>query len=227
MSVMLPSHGAEVTELPQVRVTGQASELVTPDEMAWSIKVENKGVELAKVAEEHASKVAELLAYLKEQKVDVDKTKTSQMEFGENWQYRDRQKVKEGYVARTSVSFRSSDFSQYKPLWLGLSKLGGVSVQSVNYQLEDREKAETKLKHTAMLDAKERASELAESLGSKIAEPLLIEERNQEFGRASYEVASESPFASSPPAEGASSAAGKLKISSKVYVVFRLVSPAE
>ncbi|MGJ8673416.1 SIMPL domain-containing protein [Rubritalea sp.] len=220
----VPIMASEVSELPQVRVTGKASAKVTPDEMAWSLLVENKGMDLAEVAEVHAAKVSELLLFLKEQKVEEKKTKTAQMEFGENWSYRERQRVKEGYVARTRVSFSSSDFSQYKPTWLGLSKLGNVSVQSVNYQLNDREGEEAKLKNAAMLDAKKRAEMLASSLGSQIAEPLLIEDVRTGSGVQHRALAASNSFAADEQATK-SSASGQLQIESQVKVVFRLVTP--
>jgi uncharacterized protein YggE len=221
-----PLTAAEVSELPQVRVTGKATAKVTPDEMLWRLRVENKGSELAEVAEKHTLIVSELLAFLKEQKIEDKKTKTSQMEFGENWSYRDRQRVKEGYVAKTTVTFSSSDFSQYKPTWLGLSKLGNVSVQSVNYQLNDQEAEVQKLKSQAVLDAKKRAEALAGALGSQLAEPLLIEDVQRGGAVPRMAMMAENSFAADDLA-GPSTAAGQIKIESQVKVVFRLVTPSK
>lgn len=224
--LIYPASASDLSDLPQVRVQGKATKKVIPDEMRWRLQVQNKGMELSKVAEQHTQKVAELLAFLKKQKVETEKTKTSQMEFGENWNYRERQRVKEGYFARTSVTFSTSDFDSYKSTWLGLSKLGSVSVQGVNFHLADQEAEEQKLKTAAVLDAKKRAEELAAPLGAKIAEPLLIEDSSRGGYHPKALSYAEASF-SSAPAQEPSTAAGQIKIESQVNVVFRLVSPSQ
>ena len=79
---------ADEIELPHVTVYGTARTEVTPDEMIWALKVEDKGDVLEGVANEHAKHTEALLTFLKAGKVDEKTLQTSRMEFGQNWEYR-------------------------------------------------------------------------------------------------------------------------------------------
>mgnify|MGYP001979821722 CR=1 FL=1 len=121
-------------------------------------------------------------------------------------------------VATTTVNFSSEKFELYQPIWKGVAKLGNISIKNVDYQIEDREAAQAKLRVIALKDAQAKAKSLAEALGSKVGSALTITEnsRNQpQVIRAqSFDSFSEAAPATSP---------GTLKISSNVEVTFKLI----
>lgn len=93
------SAAAQEIHLPHVTVFGTATTEVVPDQMLWSVRVENKGPLLENVAEAHAMLVQAVLALLKESKVEGKVIQTSRMEFGENWEFVSGSRVREGYLA--------------------------------------------------------------------------------------------------------------------------------
>ena len=129
---------AAASELPGVSVFGTATTRVTPDEMVWHLVAQNTGPKLSSVAEQHTKLVHQTLSFLKERGIRDSDLQTSEMEFGENWQYQFSSRVKEGYFARTRISFRTSNLAAYKPLWLGLAEVSGIAVQWVDYDHSKR-----------------------------------------------------------------------------------------
>lgn len=213
------SRADDIRATPQIQVTGTASKKLTPDRMAWSLQVQNKGKELEQVAEEHLQYAAALLTFLKEQGIPAKMIQTSQMEFGENMVYRDRERVKDGYIATTKVNFTLEDFGLYQKIWKGAAKLGNVSIKNVDYLVDDREAAQNELKISAMKDAQKKAKALAAAVGSRIGSAIRISEGRQS-GISQLPRLSEDSFAAvSAPA----TSPGQLEISSSVNVTFKLI----
>lgn len=167
---------ADEPPFPRITVFGTATTEVVPDQMVWSLRVENKGPALKAFASEHTKSVQNVLEFLKKSKVDPKALQTSQMQFSENWEYRSSSRVREGYVASTEVSFKTTDLELYTQLWLGLADMPFVSVQSVTYDHTKRIEFQNQTREKAILAAKEKATVSARTLGAEIGEPLLLEE---------------------------------------------------
>jgi uncharacterized protein YggE len=170
-----PAAYAEEIELPHITVFGTAVTKIVPDKMMWNIMVMNKDQLLENVTKKHMDIVNDVTKFLKEAGIGED-LQTSRMQFGENWEYRNNTRVKEGYYAQTYITFSMTDFNIYKELWLGLSRFDSVSVLNVDYDHTERIRYQNETRINALLAAKEKAGILAKSIGSDIAEPLLIEE---------------------------------------------------
>jgi len=177
ISTFLVIHGfADEIQLPHITVYGTATTEVVPDQMIWSVRVQNRGAVLETVASDHAKNLQGTLSLLKDLKVDEKTTQTSRMEFGENWEYRSSSRVKEGYIASTDISFKITNFELYSKLWFGLAKQSAVSVENVTYDHTKRIEFRNETRQKAITAAKEKAAAMAKSLGSQIGEPLLVEE---------------------------------------------------
>jgi uncharacterized protein YggE len=214
------------SDLPHVTVFGTATTEVVPDQMIWSVTAKNKAPLLQDAAEEHTSTVQQVLTLLKDRKVPETKTQTAQMVFGENQEYRNGSWMKEGYFASTDISFTLEDLGQYGPLWMGLSRIPNVSVRAVRYEHSKRIEYQNETRKKAVAAARDKARMLAEALGSTIAELLLIEEdlsATEGWGRGAtvYNVRTmeEGAGISEEPL-----APGRIPITSRVKVAFRLVS---
>src|SRR5438105_4992325 len=91
---------------PHIVVNGTARKEVAPDILHWSLEVKNTGLDLPKVAEQHAKKVSALLDLLKANGIPDKNVQTAQMQLAENQVYRRNEYVKEGYLAETQLSFK-------------------------------------------------------------------------------------------------------------------------
>jgi uncharacterized protein YggE len=211
-------------ETSQVTVLGTAEEKVVPNKMLWSLQVMNKGQLLENVSTKHIDLIEKVTNFLKSEGAEDD-LQTTRMEFGENWVYRDRSRVKEGYFARTYVTFSMTDFSKYKKIWLELAEIDSVSVTNVSYDHTERISIQNKTRIKALQAAKEKARVLAESIGSSIAEPLLIEEEQTSLDTRTLNVAR---FAEADGSQGTSSISpGLIPIRMRIKASFRLVTTGQ
>ncbi len=213
------------TEIPHVTVFGTAVKEVVPDKMLWSVQVMNKDQLLEDVTKKHIDIVERVTALLNSEGIKED-LQTTRMEFGENWNYRNGNRLKEGYFARTFIAFSMTDFLKYKKIWLGLAAINDVSVQNVGYDHTDRINIQNETRVKALHEAKKKAAILAESIGSRIAEPIVIEE---EWGGDDVVMNNvRMKQAATFDAQGESSVSpGLISIRMRLKASFRLVTPAE
>ena len=209
---------ADDIKLPHIIVHGTAIKKVIPDTLNWSLSVKNIDGELQNVAKQHTAIIEKVLTFLKDNKIPSEEIQTTRMSFGENWTYKNRSRVKEGYFASTSISFKINDFKMYNSLWLGLSKFKNLSIRNVSYDHSKMIDLQNKTRQKALLVAKEKAERLAKTIGSQIGEPLLIEENPS--NRRSFYLAERSMNTKSKD----SIAPGKISIQMSIKVAFRLIT---
>jgi uncharacterized protein len=215
---------AEDKEPPHVTVFGTATTEVVPDQMNWSLRVQTRGLKLDAVAQEHDTNVQGVLALLKNSNLKETNIQTASMQFGENWEYKARERVRNGYIATTMVSFKLNDFDLYRKLWLGLAQMPSVSVESVNFDQTKRIEYQDETREKAIRVAKEKAGALARAIGSEIGEPLFIEEEQDEFVRPMMFNNRMAAASAAPQDEGESMAPGTIPIKVRVHASFRLVT---
>ena len=163
-------------QLPHVTVYGTATTEVVPDQLHWAIRVKIQGPELEDVAKQHAKAVESVLVLLQSLKIDKSAIQTSQMEFGENWEYRSSSRVRAGYISSTAISFKILDLDLYTKIWLALAKMSSVSVENVTYDHSKRIQYQNQTREKAVVAAQEKAGAMAKALGASIGEPLFVEE---------------------------------------------------
>jgi uncharacterized protein YggE len=217
--------GAETLEPPHISVYGTAEIKVTPNEMVWSVIVTTKDKQLAVVAKDHAATVKKVLGFLKSLKIKAKKLQTSAMHYGEDWKNINRERVKVGYFASTSIGFTISDFDLYQKIWFGLAVIDGVSIQNTQYAHSDRIRYQNESRQQAVLVAREKAVNLAKVLGEQVTEPLKIEEVTQQASISYSNFASNSISDFSQGTSTSGLALGQISISTKVRIVFKLKNP--
>jgi uncharacterized protein YggE len=227
LSAMLSSAVAADNELPHVAVYGTATTQVQPDLLRWRLSVEGVGAEVAAVADAHAADVAAVLEFLKQQKIPAKEIQTAHVELSEHREYRRESWIKEGYEASTAVSFTSKDLGQYRTLWLGLSRLNGVSVKAAVWDSSRRIPVQNETREEALKAAKEKATNMAAALGMKLAEPLAIEEIAVESDVFSVSSMSSNRLVTRSEGDdegGSMVAPGSIEVRVRVKVTFRIVA---
>src|SRR5690606_19606517 len=106
-AMVTSSHVLAGREVPKVSVVASAMQAVEPDQVRWQLALRSEGKDSARLAQEHADKLASLLAFLKEQGIAEKAIQTEQMRLSENWNYQNGKRFKQGYVANSALSFVS------------------------------------------------------------------------------------------------------------------------
>jgi len=217
---------AATVDSPRITVYGTAEAMVSPDQLIWNVTVRNSGISLKEVAGRHGEITGDLLDFLKRSGLSEDRIQTSRMRFGENWQYRKGSRVKEGYFASTDIVFKLSDFEKVPYFWMKLSEIKHLSIQRTRYHLTNREKHLREVRRKALLAGREKAEDMAKTLGAKIGAPLVISEvpragmRPLETARALNASVSQE---GAPAERGPGVAPGKIKIRVRLEMTFQLI----
>ena len=211
------------TDLPHITVYGTAEEMVVPDELNWSVSVKTVGTSVEEVATNHLIDVSAVLGYLKKS-IPEKEIKTSHMQLNENWVYRDRSRLQEGYYAYTAISFKSTDFTKYLEYWKNLSKLSSLTINQVSFDISNRIEIQNKTRLKAVSAAKEKTEVLAKALGVSLLEPLVVEEiSDNAIDSRIFNGYAAGAVARKEPSEDSISP-GKQGITSRVKLIFRITA---
>ena len=213
---------ADTVRTPYIQVMGVASTDVTPDLIHWSLKVNNHGYQLDEVARNHQKIVSNALKVLQTKSIKKDSLQTSNMQFGEKTKYDKNNRVNDGYFASTNIQFTLVDLDQYQAIWQALAQIKGLSINSANFDYSKRKSVGDEMRLQALINARNKAEKMAETLNVSIAEPIAIQDTalgTNPSSRMRVQAMEASSSRGTPPI-----AAGKITISAQVSVEFMLMA---
>ena len=217
---------ASIADTPHISVTGTAEIKTIPDQMIWNITVTTKNPSASEVGKLHERNVSDAIDFVKNHGVEEKNIQTSNMRLDENWVYRSKSNVMEGYLATTTIVFKSEDFATYTDLWIGLSGLETAKIGGVYFDTSKRQDLQNQARLQAAQAAKSKAEALTSALGSTLHEALTIEEDlgiNEGYGRIQpmRNMVMSAATAESEE-QGTAIAPGQISITSRVNVTFRI-----
>jgi len=225
LGLMASAAGADEFETRHVTVYGTATLQVAPDQMKWHLNVRNIKPTSAGVVEEHSGIVASVLTFLKESQITEATIQTSHMQLGEKWSGPRGSSVREGYFASTDVDFTLTDFTMYSPIWIGLSAFPNVTVRGIDMDHTDRIRFQNEARVKAVLAAGDKAEGIAEALGLRLGEPLIVDEDlSATEGWWAHSITTNVEASVGEPAGvDESLAAGSIAVRARVRAVFELL----
>jgi uncharacterized protein YggE len=167
----------------KVTVVGTAIIKVVPDEMHWSVSVNINDATLAKAKDRHDASLTAALKYIKSLGSAVKDLQTGGIRFEKNLYPGDNTEAKKNpFSCSTQVTFTLTDFDKYGPIADALSKLDGVQVQSVDYASSKEEATKRDALKQALVNAHDKANDLAVTANCYIDKPLEIIEGTPDNG---------------------------------------------
>ena len=169
--------------LRKVTVIGSATIKVAPDEMHWIVQVTVSDATLAKAKARHDESLAGALKFLKSLPTGIKDLQTGGIRFDKNLYPGDNPDARKNpFSCSTQLTFTLTDFDRYGPICDGLAKFDGVEIQSVNYASSKEEETKREALKQALLNAHDKASDLATTAACYIDKPLEIDEGTPDNG---------------------------------------------
>jgi len=165
------------TDFPQRKVTtvGTATIKVVPDEMHWTIQISIDDSTLAKAKTRHDGSLDDALKFIKSFGGAMKDLQTGGISIQKNtYASSDSPAAKNPFNCSTQFTFTLTDLDKYGPICDGLAKLDGVQVQSVDYAYSKEESVQRDALKKALLNAHDKASDLAVTASCYIDKPLEI-----------------------------------------------------
>ena len=202
---------------PTVSVTGEGTVKVVPDQVIINSRIETEGADAGEVKKQNDATVDKIISFLKKQGVDSKNIETDYVNLNKRYNYDDKTST---YVANQAISIKLVDLSDYEEIMRGLLENGLNRIDGVQFKSSEVEKYESEARRKAVLDAKQKATELATPLGQKIGKAVSINEVGSNNIQPVYRMAE---MKMSDSAQGQQSIApGEMEITEKVNVSFLL-----
>ena len=217
MLVAIPAI-AQDSERSVVNVTGEGQVKVEPDEVLIKSRIEHEGNSAAEVKRQNDEVVNKIFKYLKSQNIDEKNIKTEYLNLNKRYDYNDKTY---SYVANQAISIHLKDLKDYEKIMKGLLENGLNRIDGIQFKSSEMERYEKEARKLAVLDAQNRARELAEPLGQQIGKAISINEMDYNSFQPVYRM-DEAVEMSAAKGSQQTIAPGELEIKIKVNVGFEL-----
>lgn len=205
----------------KVTVTGTAIIKVVPDEMHWTVQVTINDATLAQAKARHDASLIASLGYLKTLGSAIKDLQTGGIRFEKNIYPGENPDARRNpFSCATQFTFTLTDFEKYGPICDSLAKLDGVQVQSVDYATSKEAEVRMEALKRALLDAHDKADDLATTAGCHINKPLEIDE--QEGLNVRPEMMNMA-FAARTPGGTPGAVPGQIEITARVIATYDLL----
>ena len=214
---------AFATDIPQRKVTsvGTATVKVVPDQMRWTVQISIDDSTLAKAKARHDGSLADALKFIKSFGSAVTDLQTGGINIQKNnFAPAGSPAAEKPFTCTTQFTFTLTAFDKYGPICDGVAKLDGVQVQSVDYTYSKQEDAQRDALKKALLNAHDKANDLAATAGCYIDKPLIIEEGSSNDGPRPLYTAKMAMAAA--PGGTPAAVAGQIEIGAAVTVTYDL-----
>src|SRR5437867_1567922 len=180
-------------EPPLITVTGQAEVRVPPDEVLFTLVVENIDRDMLVANKKTDDSVRLILAIARKNNVKPEDVQTSQISVQPKYNtddmaYDERNKVKRvliGYEVSKTVAIRLRDISRFDELLADVLKAGITRLSNLQFMDSQIRKHRDQARVMAIRAAKEKAMLLAGEIGQSIGPAYSITENSgSDYGRA-------------------------------------------
>lgn len=216
-------------EPPLITVTGQAEVRVPPDEVLFTLAVENVDRDMLVANKKTDDSVKQILAIARKNNVKPEDVQTSQISVQPKYNtddmpYDERNKVKRvliGYEVSKTVAIRLRDISRFDELLADVLKAGITRLSNLQFLDSQVRKHRDEARRMAIRAAQEKARLLAGEIGQSIGPAYSITEESVNYSRSNINQNTTATAGESSDSESAI-APGSLSITAQVTVRFRL-----
>jgi uncharacterized protein YggE len=225
----VPAFAQNNIEPPLITVTGQAEVRVPPDEVLFTLAVENVDKDMLVANRKTDDSMKQILAIARKYNVKPEDVQTSQISVQpkyntDDMEYEARRNIKRvliGYLVSKTVAVRLRDISRFDEMLADILKAGITRLSNLEFRDSQIRKHRDEARRMAIRAAKEKATLLAGEIGQSIGPAYSITETSRDVvpRAAMQNVSSDAGGA----AESESALApGTLSVTAQVTVRFRL-----
>ncbi len=204
-----------------IKVTGEGTVKVVPDEANVTVRVENKGNNAKTVKLENDTAIANVLAYTKKAGIAAKDVQTEYVNLNKNYDYN---KKSYNYTANQTISIKIRKLDDFDKVMSGLLDSGINRINSVNFSASNKIALESEARKKAVANAKAKAEEYAGVLGQKVGKAIQINEQ-ESYLQPTPVMANKMRMSASmdmSEAAGPTIAPGELAIKCQIHITFAL-----
>jgi uncharacterized protein YggE len=214
-----------------ITVTGDSEVKVTPDEITLSLGVETWNKDLTIAKNENDQRIRTLVAVVKKLGIEQKHIKTDYISIEPRYEDQWQHQRFVGYFVRKTVVLTIRDISKFEAILSSALEAGANYVHGIEFRTTELRKYRDQARELAIKAAREKATDLAGSLGQKIGRPNKIQEDhsgwwsgyNSWWGSRWQGGMTQNVVQNTVPSDGDGSiSVGQIKVSARVTVSFEL-----
>ncbi len=216
--------GAGTASTSTVSVSGTGTVYLKADMVTFRVEVSETRDTTALAQQAANKKVSAILSVLRSFGIAEEDMATTSLSFYTDYMWENGKQIKNGETVSQSVAVKMKDLDNFSSLVDALgSSVSGITLSSVNFDVEDKTAAISGAREAAYSDALSKASAYAGYSKMSIGKPISISEGYSSVGRTTnldYAVLATSAKAES--AYNTETPTGLLSVSVNVSAVFEL-----
>ena|SRR3989344_7432533 len=175
--IEIKNRGTSVDYGKTIQMSGEGKVTARPDTANLSFAVVTQGADSAKVQADNDTKMKKVIEYLKQNGVKEEDIKTSGYNLYPQYDYKpDGSSSITGYNLNQNVDAKLRDLGKVPSIMGGLTGQGVNQINGVNYFIDDPDALRTQARDEAIAKAKEKAQNLASTLGIKLGKVINFSE---------------------------------------------------
>lgn len=161
-----------------ISISGEGEVKAIPDIGQFSFSVVESGADAAVAQSASATKVNEIIAYLKEAGVEEKDIKTEDYNLSPKFKYEAKpcpfgsycpqEQMPDGFEVSQTISVKVRDLNQAGTLLTSVGERGAKNISSLQFTIDDNNALKAEARNLAIDDAKEKASALANKLNVRL-----------------------------------------------------------
>ena len=205
-------------QLRQITVNGVGSAVSVPDQFNFTVVIEERGQSASELNQLVSEKTNQVVTLLQELKVDPKNIQSLQVQFNPWIEYNNQSQEQKGFILSRRIDISLDDLTLYDKAIDSVLQLKINRIEGFSYADSQAHQHYQAAIEQALLDAKNRASHMAEVLNLSLGKAVSITEQSQ--GQA---LRAEKTMAFRASADSGS-LPGEMSTKAQVSVVFELVN---
>ena len=199
-----------------INVTGTSELTVPADQVNITVQIKSIALSIEESKNNNDKSLTELLNIIKAAGINTDDIQISPISLGKNYEYKNGERVQNGYFINVDVSILLKDLSKYYELTDKLSLSDNYEITSSGYAVSNYEEQVKNVFEKALKAAKEKAEYMTKTMNVKLGDVLEIDENNLGGGPIPLNAFAKEDFQQS-------GISGKVTITRSVRVKFAIM----
>ena len=170
------SAAAQVTEIPQIIVTGEGVVKATPDQAWVTIGAESRSKISKDAQQRNAEVMTAVIQKITAFGIPKEAIKTTAIDLQPEFDYANGKQTARGYVARNTVEVRVDELAKLGDVLDAVVNSGATNIHGVRFDVKQRDQLEAAALQVAVKNASAKAQAIAQGSSRAIDRILRIEE---------------------------------------------------
>ena len=165
-----------------IEVSGKASIKSVPDRFSFSMTIEQKGQQAAALNAAIVDRTSTIIQALLAMGIDKKAIQSLQVQFNPWIEYANNKREQKGFILNRTITVTLKDLTHYQQAIDAVLALGVSNINQFNFASSQASENYQMALNQALINAKQKASNMANVMGLKIDEVISISEHS--MGRA-------------------------------------------